>query len=221
MSSGNSIGTDGSTDAGSSLPGSWLNIVVSGTALLASGVSLWESTLKQPDLKLYVTDNIYYTRDPWGSYEVVAVPVTVQNGGARDGAVLALELEVKTASGATERFVSAYTADAQYFGSSDDVAARKRRPKLPFAPISVSGRNAYTGTILFYTTEYKEQRFLEPKSQVELTLRVVTPPPGGFFDRVLQTTPESIKLHAEVPNYLPGALISGDTVRLKVNSGAR
>src|SRR5262249_19610276 len=139
----------------------WLNIVVSGAALLASVVSLWESTLKQPDLKLYVTDNIYYTRDPWGSYEVVAVPVTIQNSGARDDAVIALELDVKTASGTTERLVSAYTADAQYFGSNDDVAARKRRPKQPFAPLSVSGRSAYTGTILFYTSEYKEQRFLE------------------------------------------------------------
>ena len=49
---------------------SWLSIAVSGAALLASVVSLWESTLKRPDLKVYVTDNIYYTRDPWGSYEV-------------------------------------------------------------------------------------------------------------------------------------------------------
>jgi len=199
---------------------SWLSIAVSGAALLASVVSLWESTLKRPDLKVYVTDNIYYTRDPWGSYEVVAVPVTIQNSGARDGAVIALQLDVRTATGTTERFVGTYTADAQYFGSSDDVTNRKRRPKQPFAPLSVSGRNAYTGTILFYTSEYKEQRFLEPKSKVELTLRAVAPAPSGLLDRMLQATPAAITLHAEVPNYQVGMLLSGDTVRLRVTGEA-
>ena len=122
---------------------SWMTTAVSGAALLASGVSLWESTLKQPDLKLYVTDNLSYTRDPWGGYEVIAIPLTISNGGARDGAVIALALEVK-GPGGTETFASAYTVDASYFGSGDDVAARKRRPKLPFAPLSIAGRGAYT-----------------------------------------------------------------------------
>jgi hypothetical protein len=198
----------------------WLNIAVSGAALLASVVSLWESTLKQPDLKVYVADNIYYTRDPWGGYEVVVVPVTIQNSGARDDAVIALQLDVTTATGTTERFFGTYTADAQYFGSSDDVTTRKRRPKQPFAPLSVSGRGAYTGTVLFYTREYKEQPFLEPKSKVGLTLRAVTPAPSGFLDRLLQTTPAAITLHAEVPSYQLGILLSGDTVRLKIMSGA-
>jgi hypothetical protein len=198
---------------------SWFNIAVSGAALLASVVSLWESTLKQPDLKVYVADNIYYTRDPWGGYEVVVVPVTIQNSGARDDAVIALHLDVTTAKGTTERFFGTYTADAQYFGSNDDVTNNKRRPKQPFAPLSVSGRGAYTGTVLFYTREYKEQPFLEPKSKVELTLRAVTPSPGGFLDRLLQTTPAAITLHAEVPNYRVGILLSGDTVRLKIMDG--
>lgn len=123
---------------------------------------------------------------------------------------------MKTASGATERFISAYVADAQYFASNDDVTTKTRRPKQPFAPISVSGRNAYTGIILFYTSEHKEQSFLEAKSQVELALRVVTPAPGGFLDRMLRTTPNSITLQAEVPNYLVGSLFGGDTVRLKI-----
>lgn len=79
--------TDASKPGAQSRAG-WLNIAVSGAAFLASAVSLWESTLKQPQLKLYVTDNIYYTRDPWGSYEVVAVPLTIQNSGARDAAVI-------------------------------------------------------------------------------------------------------------------------------------
>jgi hypothetical protein len=222
MGSGDSISGTGEPAETAHKTGSpsWLNVAVSGAALVASTVSLWESTLKQPDLKVYVTDNIYYTRDPYGSFEVVAVPVTIQNSGARDDAVIALQLDVTTAAGTTERFVSTYTADAQYFGSSDDVTNRKRRPKQPFAPLSVSGRGAYTGTILFYTSEYKEQRFLEPKTKVELALRVVTPGPNGFFDRMLQKAPNVITLHAEVPNYLQGALYAGDTVRLKITGAA-
>jgi len=225
MSARDSIGTAEDPDnvrrkAASQVGTRWLNIAVSGAALVASVVSLWESTLKRPDLKVYVTDNIHFLRDPWGSYEVVAVPVTIQNSGARDDAVIALQLDVTTASGTTERFVSTYTADAQYFGSSDDVSSKKRRPKQPFAPLSVSGRGAYTGTVLFYTSEYKEQRFFEPKSKVEMTLRVVTPTPGGFLDRMLQTTPAAITLNVEVPNYQVGALLSGDTLRLKVKGAA-
>jgi hypothetical protein len=225
MGSRDSIGTAGEPDdvrrkTVSHFGTRWLNVAVSGAALVASIVSLWESTLKRPDLKVYVTDNIHFLRDPWGSYEVVVVPVTIQNSGARDDAVIALQLDVTTAAGTTERFVSTYTADAQYFGSSDDVTNRKRRPKQPFAPLSVAGRGAYTGTVLFYTSEYKEQRFFEPKSKVDMTLRVVTPTPGGFLDRMLHTAPAAITLQAEVPNYQVGALISGDTLRLKVKGGA-
>src|SRR5258706_8402270 len=82
---------------------------------------------------------------------VLAVPLTIANGGARDGAVISLQLDVKNpATGQTERFKSAFMADAQYFGSRDDVAARLKRPKLPFAPLSVAGRTSLNRTILFF-----------------------------------------------------------------------
>src|SRR5262245_39913455 len=100
----------------------WLPTAISAMALLGSALSLWESTFKQADIKLYVSDNIYYTRDPWGSYEVLIVPVTLANRGARDGAVLSLALDVKNStSGKTKRFKSTYMAEAQYFGGRDDV----------------------------------------------------------------------------------------------------
>jgi hypothetical protein len=54
-----------------------------------------------------------------------------------------------------------------------------------------------------------------------MTLRVVTPAPSGFLDRMLQTTPSAIRIHAEVPNYQVGVLYSGDTVRLNVMDGLR
>jgi hypothetical protein len=74
-------------------PGNWLTAAVSGLALVGSVVSLWESTLKHPEIKVYTSENIQYTRDPYGAFEVLAVPVTVANSGARDGAVLSLQLQ--------------------------------------------------------------------------------------------------------------------------------
>jgi hypothetical protein len=198
-----------------------MTAAVSGMALNASGVSLWESTLKQPNIKIYVSENVHYTRDPYGSYEVLAVPVTIANSGARDGAVISLRLDVKnTATGRSETFKSAFIADAQYFGSRDDYAARLKRPKLPFAPLSVAGRGAFTGTVLFYPAEYSEKKVIDPLAKLEMTLSVVTPPAEGWFERLLATVPAPQMIKAEVPNFLPGALLSGENARLQVTSGA-
>src|SRR5262245_49900735 len=101
--------------------------VISGTALVFSAFSLWETSLKQADLSVYVGDAVTYTRDPnnedrafeAGGYEVLAMPVTIANGGARDGAVLLLQLDAKNPETAeTGRFVAAYTAGAEYFAPS-------------------------------------------------------------------------------------------------------
>ena len=210
------------TDAAENGLGGWMTAAVSGMALIASGLSLWESTLKQPDIKIYVSENMHYTRDPYGSYEVLAVPVTIANGGARDGAVLSLQLDVKNAATSqTAKFKSAYMADAQYFGGRDDVAARLKRPKLPFAPLSVAGRGAFTGTVLFYGPDPREKKLVEPMSALEMTLTVVMPRAEGWLDRLLSASPPPpVTIKAEVPNFLPGALYSGENAPLKVSSGA-
>ena len=201
--------------------GSWLTAAVSGLALFASAISLWETTLKQAQIDFYVSENIQYTRDPYGSFEVLAVPVTIVNGGARDGAVLSMQMQVKnTKTGQTERFRSAYTVDAQYFASRDDLAARIKRPKVPFAPLSIPGRGSFTGTVLFYRAEGGENRLIEAFSQLEMTLSLVVPPANNQVDRALTTLPHPVTVKAEVPNFYPGALISGDNAPLKVISGA-
>ena len=110
----------------------WLAPMFSGLALIGSVVSMWETTIKQAEVKLHVSDNIYFTRDPWGSYEVLIIPVTIANRGARDGTVLTLSLDVKNlTTNQSKRFKSTYTADAKWFGGRDDVTANLRRPKVP------------------------------------------------------------------------------------------
>jgi len=204
--------------------GNWLTVVVSGLALVGSAVSLWETTLKQPQIELYVSENIQYTRDPYGSYEVFAVPMTIVNGGARDGAVLSLELDVKnSATGKVDKFKSTYTADAQFFGGRDDVREHVKRPKVPFAPLSVAGRSAYTGTILFYgpAPTGRDQDLIPPKSSFEMTLNLAMPPLSNLLEKALTAVPRPVTFKAEVPDFLVGALYSGENVPLRVTPGAQ
>lgn len=196
--------------------GGRLATIVSAFAFAFSAVSFYETVLKRPLLKAYVTDTLAYTRDPWGGYEVVAVPVTISNAGAREGAVITLELDVRNLdTGAHETFHSAYTADAQYFAGTDDVSRRIKRPKSPFAPLAVLGRSAFAGTILFYSAEGREQKLIEPKSRLALTLRLRTPSPGGWLDHLLASPPQPIEITGDVAPFLPGALLVGDMARIR------
>ena len=63
-------------------------------ALVFSAFSLWETSLKQAELSVHVPGVVTYARDttasadirPSGGFEVLALPVTIANGGARDAA---------------------------------------------------------------------------------------------------------------------------------------
>lgn len=199
-----------------------LATLVSAFAFAFSAVSFYETVLKQAHLKLFLTDTLSYTRDPYGGFEVVAVPITVTNSGARDGAVITLELAVKNAeTGQSETFTSAFIADAQYFAGRDDVANRIKRPKLPFAPLAVLGRSAYSGVVLFYAPEGKPATdpkiVVKPQSTIEMTLSIKSPIPDGWIDRLFFAPPAPITVTGKVTDYLPGALISGDTAKIRLS----
>jgi hypothetical protein len=248
--------------------------VVSAIALLFSAYSLWESSLKQADLTPYVTGVVTYERDrsaslgiqPDGGFEVLAVPVTIANSGARDGAVLALQLDVKNLStGLTARFEATYTVDATYFAAKGD-----RRPKTPFSALVIAGRTAWTGTVLFYPVSYSDQRaltpiaqvrefyqamrtkyakeldgassisvlrdkfpnlpefadadafeakVLQPKGKSDITLRLVSPAPSGWLDRVLGTTVPPVTLTLQMPDVLESTMLNGELVRARTVAG--
>ena len=144
--------------------------VVSAIALVFSAYSLWETSLKQADLSVYVTGVVSYGRDtsdstdvqPSGGFEVLAVPITISNGGARDAPVLALQLEVNNPkTGLTALFEATYTADAAYFANTG-----AKRPKTPFSALVIAGRSAWTGTVLFYPVSYSNEKALTPVTQV-------------------------------------------------------
>jgi hypothetical protein len=200
----------------------WLAPMFSGLALLGSVVSMWETTIKQAEVRLHVSDNIYFTRDPWGSYEVLMIPVTLANRGARDGTVLSLALDVKNlATNESKRFKSTYLADARWFSGRDDVNANQRRPKVPFAPVSIAGHGVFTGTLLFYPADNPEKKVVDSNSKIEMTLTAGLLSGTGWLDRVLAAAPPPpVTIEAEVAEYRVGILIGGYIMPLKVKLDA-
>ena len=162
--------------------------VVSAIALLFSAFSLWETSLKQADLNVYATGVVTYERDttaddyimPTGGFEVFAIPITIANGGARDAAVLALQLDVKNPrTDLSARFEATYIADAGYFASTSPGTQQQPKPKTPFSALVVPGRSAWTGTVLFYPVSYSNGKALTPIAQFRGILeeaRKTTPP---------------------------------------------
>lgn len=181
--------------------------VVSAIALLFSAYSLWETSLKQAALTAYVTGAVTYTSDPFGSsevqeaggYEVLAVPVTIANSGARATAVLSLQLKGSNATtGKNVRLDAAYMADATYFATPE----KAKRPKTPFAAVVVAGRSAWSGVVLFYSDDYKT-RLITPKElgRVELTLQAFTPPPSGWLERAFSRPVPPVAVTLDVPEF--------------------
>jgi hypothetical protein len=112
--------------------------------------------------------------------------VTIANSGARDAAVVSLELDAKNpATGETARFGAAYTAGGEYFAPNRGESS-SGRPRTPFAALVVAGRSAWSGTVLFYAQDYKKPKLItRPTGQVEVTLKLFTPAPSGWLDGML------------------------------------
>jgi hypothetical protein len=195
--------------------------VISAVALVFSGFSLWESSLKQADLNVYVTGVVAYERDltadeyilPAGGFEVFAVPITIANGGARDGAVLALQLDVSNPrTGMTGRFEATYTADGTYFANTGT-----KRPKTPFSALVIAGRSAWTGTVLFYPVSYGNGKALTPVRKVAafndaLRKKYASEMGGSSNINVLREKRPDLPEFAELDAYLAKVLNQNDRV---------
>ncbi len=199
--------------------------LISALALIFSGISLYQTVLKRPSLRIYVPPVIHYTRDANGNYEVFAIPITIANVGARDGAVLSISLTGRRPKGGgkVKAFYSAYFVDAGYFSqggassqASEGIAIRTR-PKEPFAPISVAGRSSFSGTILFYPRSGSSQKLVDDKGDYRLTLTLDTHLDVGglgFFDRLVQTVTTPITFTVRLPHFSESDLLRGETARM-------
>jgi hypothetical protein len=130
----------------------WISAAFSAAALLFSAYSLWESRLKQSDLRMFVPAVIEYSSPYQNSnFEAIIVPITISNEGARTGTVLSLELDVTDPkTNQTKRF---YAAN---FGRWTMERTRSGAYQ-PFAPMALAGYSSRTETVQFYTRGEEEQ----------------------------------------------------------------
>lgn len=131
---------------------SWVATTFSAAAVLFSAYSLWESRLKQSDLRVFVPAVIEYSAPYQNSnFEAIIIPITISNEGARTGTVLSLELDVTDPkTNKTKRF---YAAN---FGRWTMERTRSGAYQ-PFAPIALAGYSSRTEAVQFYTRGDDEQ----------------------------------------------------------------
>lgn len=112
--------------------------LVSIVALLTSGVSLYETVLKQAALSVYVGDVGQVGWDKATKAEIIVLPVTVTNRGARDAVILGLSLG---ADDAPDRYRSSFVGGPSA-GQND-----------PFAPWVIPGHGSHSGTVQLHAKD--------------------------------------------------------------------
>ena len=166
--------------------GGKLAALLSLVALALSGYSLWETSLKQAEVQVFVPPVIQYAAPYQNSnFEVIAVPVTLTNEGARTATVLSMELAVTDPrTKQTKRF---YAAD---FGRWTMERTRTGAYE-PFAPASLAGRSSITRSVLFYTrgTDQKPDQLIRDPGNYSFSLILElaegADKPAVSFDRAL------------------------------------
>lgn len=170
----------------SAVEGGKFAAVLSAIALVFSGYSLWETSLKQADVQIFVPPVIQYASPYQNSnFEVIAVPVTLTNEGARTATILSMQLAVTDPR--TKQTKHFYAAD---FGRWTMERTRSGAYE-PFAPLSLAGRTSRTEQVLFYTRgdDQKPNQLIEAVGpyNFELTFAVAESQekPTIKFDRSL------------------------------------
>ena len=195
-------------DTASSVDGNRIAAVVSAIALAFSAYSLWDTSLKQPDLRVFVPPVIQYA-SPYQNtnFEVIAIPVTITNEGARTGTVLSIELAV----------TDPRTRETKLFYAADLGRWTMERTRTgayqPFAPLSMAGRSSRTETVLFYTRgeEQKPSQMIREVGTYLFKLRLEEAEVDdfGWFDRISPRKPAEVGFERRLLAYDARAFNSG------------
>lgn len=155
------------TDTARHFSGGFAATILSAIAVLFSGYSLWDTTLKSAELKVYVPRVIYYA-SPYNNsnFEVVQVPVTITNDGAQTGTVLHMDLAVTNPR--TNETKNFYAAELGVWS----MERTRARAYTGFAPLSLAGRTSRTESVLFYTrgADEKPEQVIRDVGPYKLTL---------------------------------------------------
>jgi hypothetical protein len=179
-------------------------------SLAFSGISLYETVLKQPSLQILAGCNWEYGRGP-GSYdEFFVVPVTVVNHGARAGAVLAVELTASQ-DGQSKPFAGRFTVE-----NLDD----KRRQL--FAPLAVSGHDSATASIVFTQRHLTTPPLVHEDARFQAWLKLTTAldTSYGVIDRMLTPTPREARFELRLADFDIAAVLNGTNANLDACASA-
>ncbi len=174
--------------------GGLLATVLSAIALLFSGVSYYESSLRAPELTVFVPPMIHYARD--GDNDVFNIPITITNDGAKSGTVLNMELLAENLRAGTERktarFHSAFVGE---WNSKDDSINRS------FAPISIGGNQTFSETVRFYPMDDPLPFLVDDKGDYRLTLKLHTAERqgDGFLSKLVGSKTEPLTFALTLP----------------------
>jgi hypothetical protein len=196
--------------------GRWA-VLISFIALVFSGISLYETTLKQPRPVLHVGGIMHYARDPVGGADVFAVPLTIANRGARDVVITTLDLRVaeeKATASVAASFASAY------------VGSNPAKENQPFTPLAIPGHNSYTGIVLFYQSDLKNgaaKALVDGKDSYRFCLNVRTESERDYplLDALLGSASAAVSFEAELLWFSTSELSSGKTIPMQVGNARR
>lgn len=182
--------------------------IVSLVALAFSAYSLWETSLKSADLSVFVPPVIQFAQ-PYNNsnFEVVEIPVTLLNDGARTGTVLTLKLAVSDPrTKATKHF---YAANLGRW----TMEKTRANAYAPFAPIAVPGNASRTETILFYTQgdEQKPNELIREPGLYQFELSLVAAESGerGWLDKLWPPRPPRIAFERQLKAFDARAFNTG------------
>lgn len=140
----------------SSSSGAFITTLVSAIALIFSGFSFYETVLKQAEMKLYAPALIHMYRKDF--LDVLAIPLTISNDGAKRGTVLSFDLKVTNTDTNESK-----TFQNLYFGNNPKDTSRI------FTPLTIAGRSSQAEVIMFYAD--KTGAFFETTGGVKLNLQ--------------------------------------------------
>jgi hypothetical protein len=177
--------------------GGVVTAIISLLAVIFSAYSLYDTSVRRPDIRAFVPPVIRYSSPENNSnFEVFEVPVTLVNLGAREGTVLSMDLKV--VSPRTHNSKLFYSAD---FGrwTMDNARAGNFRA---FSPMSVAGKASASETILFFSRDEEAvQQIAEDQGPYEfmLTLNTAFPHDLGVLDTLWLKPPPPVTFTMQMP----------------------
>jgi hypothetical protein len=185
-------------------------VALSLIALAFSGISLYETVLKQARPAIYVSDIMLFGRKEMaGEYiDAIVLPVTIANHGSRDTVVTKLRLAVQMKGTANVR-----TMSSQYSGETPTA-------QRLFTPVPIAGHNSSAGGVVFMPSDDLGHFFKKGVFEFCLSIETATGDYPTISSWLPASRPSSLGFETRFPDLAEGQLIQGGVLTLKTENAA-